>query len=322
MIGTIRPSWHNLKCLGLRDFVAHSMCRACGSLATERTNLSRALLSYDTIFLSLFSNDSGFTEQTLRLRPFRCGTRFVEQSMDGNYLANISILTAATKIQDDITDGQRRLPGFMRDRIENEKSLAAQKLATSGLPIHEIASSLAEYSETEVRRINAPFSEISHPIEHCYGLVFGNLPSRKNESEPMEQIGRVFGRLTLLVDSVEDSEQDQKTGRFNVWHASTDLPNERTSLLDLIATEFNHLKSAAAKISKAAEQYAGATRDAVMQRLSGRRKSEMLMTHPTARLGSIACFEQNCDGSYSLTDSGMCIAAICGIGCIVCCAKD
>lgn len=134
MIGTIRPSWNNLKCLGLRDVVAHAMCRTCGSLATERTNLARPLLSYDTIFLSLFSVDNAFTSQQLRSRPFRCGTRFAKQSTDGSYLANVSVLTAATKIEDDISDGDSRLPAVVRERIYREKVIAVQKLDSAGVP--------------------------------------------------------------------------------------------------------------------------------------------------------------------------------------------
>lgn len=323
MIGTIRPSWNNLKCLGLRDLVAQSMCRTCGSLATERTNFSRALLSYDTIFLSLFSSDENFTQQRLRARPLRCGTRFLEQSNDGRYLANVAVLTATTKVEDDVADGHQKLPKFMRSRVTSEKRLAADKLADMGLPIDRISTALNAYSDSEKHKEVGTFEELSAPIEEAYGVVLRHLPSKRDQfGKQMEQVGRLFGRLTLLVDAVEDHSDDKKDGVFNVWSSSTDLPQNRASMLEYVATEVQALKENASQLSDTAGSYVQAATEAVLGRLSEPKKRGVLMTHPASVLASCACLQQNCDGSYELTGTGMCFAAICGIGCIVCCAKD
>jgi hypothetical protein len=69
MIGTIQPSWKELKCNGLQKDVANSMCRTCAALGNKGIT-ARPLLSFDAIFLSLFSQDEEFVNSRIRYRPF------------------------------------------------------------------------------------------------------------------------------------------------------------------------------------------------------------------------------------------------------------
>jgi hypothetical protein len=52
MLGTIKPSWKELHCIGKDKEVVNSMCRACNSRGNKGM-MARALLSFDAIFFSL-----------------------------------------------------------------------------------------------------------------------------------------------------------------------------------------------------------------------------------------------------------------------------
>jgi len=255
MIGTIKPSWKELKCNGLQKDVANSMCRTCAALGNKGI-LARPLLSFEAIFLSLFSLDEQFVTSRLRYRPFQCIMRNKQSSQDGEYLANISAVISAAKLDDDIHDKNTRITRFQR-KIEQTNRQALKALDKSGFPVKTLQQLLGNYrSIEETLDTGDDFDSISQPIADAYGLVFAHLPSRQEcDTETMFAIGQDFGKATLLIDAVNDAEEDAKTGNFNAWQAAMDIPEDLESARCRVAGIFDSLKERTARLSDTAVSY-------------------------------------------------------------------
>ena len=322
MIGTIKPTWTELRKLGIRDEVTHSMCMTCNALASERKNQARMLISYDTIFLSLFSKDKSFTSQLLKSRPRRCLSRNVRQTDDGKYLANVSILISAIKISDDVSDGDLKLPSRIVKNVSGERSRAVKALNDMGLPTDEIFHLLEEYSSFEKQNVHETFGHLSRPIAECYEKIFSGLPSRKEtDADIMGSIGRIFGELTLLIDAVEDIHTDEQKGCFNIWKASIDLPQKREDVIVYIETMFNKLEQLALSIDSTIAAYLQAAHNSVRERISCSPKHRKVASHPlAAMMAALVCFEQDCNGDWHLTQTGFGVGLLGIIACLGCCA--
>ena len=103
MIGTISPSWKNFECKDQKIQVRNSMCNTCQAIGKNWGLPFRALLSYDTIFLSLFSdNDSEKKSRS----SFACIRSKKNMSDDDMYLSDISVFIGCTKLLDSYADGE------------------------------------------------------------------------------------------------------------------------------------------------------------------------------------------------------------------------
>lgn len=323
MIGTIRPSWSALRCLGLRDTVVESMCRTCGSLAASTGNKSRLCLSYDAIFLSIFSSEQEFREHSLRPRPIRCFTKGTPLSADARYLADVSVLTADKKLNDMKRDGEARIHRKIQATMRRLAESASQSLAQTGVPVDAVESSLDAYRHLEISNARDLFASLSKPIADAYGHIFGGLPSRMNSChDELRTVGQQFGRLTVLVDAVEDADDDAATGSYNIWKASTDLPGDKDTIIARIHQCFDVLRTTSTRISTIAGQYLEAAQEATLQRLALPKAKARLLTHPGSVIAGLNCVEHDCAGNSSLTPTGMCIAALCCIGGVTMCIKD
>jgi hypothetical protein len=324
MIGTIKPSWKELKCNGLQQDVANCMCRTCAALGNKGI-LARPLLSFEAIFLSLFSQDEEFVNSRLRYRPFQCIMRNKQQSQDGEYLANISAVIAAAKLNDDIHDKNTRITRFRR-KIEQTNRLALEALDKSGFPIAELQQSLDKYrSIEETFDEGGNFDSISQPIADAYGLVFSHLPSRREcDTETMFAIGQDFGKATLLVDAVNDADEDAETGNFNAWQAAMDIPKDLEVARCRVADIFDSLKGRVARLSDTAVSYIKSAESVVLPNLGMPKPQRGGLTSfllpsvlfaqpsfnppkfefPEPKSNPCALVQENCDGTYSLTASG------------------
>ncbi|MCL2005677.1 MAG: DUF5685 family protein [Planctomycetaceae bacterium] len=322
MIGTIKPSWKELKCNGLHQDVANSMCRTCAALGNKGI-LARPLLSFEAIFLSLFSQDEQFVESRLRYRPFQCVMRNKQPSQDGEYLANISAIIAAAKLDDDIHDKNTRPTRFQR-KIKQANQQALEALDKSGFPVAELQQSLSNYrSIEETLDTGSNFNSISQPIANAYGLVFSHLPSRQEcDTETMFAIGQDFGRATLLIDAVNDVEEDAQTGSFNAWQAAMDIPKDLESarcrvagILDSLQDRSAHLSDMAASYIKSAEGFIlpdlgmpkpqrGGLASYLLPSALFAQPGDCPATPPEPGSKPCSPIEQNCDGTLSITAAG------------------
>jgi hypothetical protein len=309
MIGTIKPSWKELKCNGLQQDVANSMCRTCAALGNKGIH-ARPLLSFEAIFLSLFSQDKEFINSRLRYRPFQCVMRSKQQSRDGEYLANISAVIAGTKLNDDIHDKNARITRF-RWKIEQINQRALDGLEKSGFPVTELLQSLNNYRTIEETfDVGGNFNSISQPIADAYGLVFSHLPSRqKCDTETMFAIGQDFGKATLLIDAVNDVDEDAETGNFNAWQAAMDIPNDLGGARCRVAGILDSLKERVAHLSDMAVSYIKSAESVVLSNLGmpkPQRGGLASFLLPSVLFGDGECplVRQECDGSYSITDFG------------------
>ncbi|MDR1484362.1 MAG: DUF5685 family protein [Planctomycetaceae bacterium] len=306
MIGTIKPSWSQLKDLGHHQEVKNCMCRTCGALGSKNI-FSRSFLSFDTIFLSLFSQEEQFREGKLRFRPMQCLLKNKFPSIDGNYLANISVVTAATKIEDDIQDGKACFFTRFRNRIRRENDDVLLALNQNNFPVESLQNALLQYSKSEqLRESKRTFDEISQPIADAYLLVFSHLPSRKNDEKTMSEIGKDFGRLTLLVDAINDANEDMQTGNFNAWQMCCDIPQELEAVKPCVVDLFNSLLEKSSRLSNTAASYVKSAKENIISRL-GQPKikpsglASLMLPFLFAESEPLFHTEENCDGTTTTT---------------------
>ena len=111
-----------------------------------------------------------------------------------------------------------------------------------GVPIEEISHNLDEYSLIESKMEKGTYDYLSRPIADCYDIVFKNLPSRQNNTQNIiGNIGREFGKLTLLIDAVVDCNKDIQDNHYNIWKASQDLPQDYLNIREYIINSFDKL---------------------------------------------------------------------------------
>lgn len=307
MIGTIKPASSHLKCAGIQQEVKNGMCRTCAALG-QKGILARPFLSHDAIFLSLFSQEELFVRSRLRYRPFQCCISNRKAGLDGNYLANISVVTATVKIEDDRQDEKPRLAGGLYQHITKSNDEALQDLEQSGFPVLQVQDALSRYTKIELLQNAArPFSEIAKPIADAYGLVFGNLPSRLSDQQMMTEIGQHFGELTLLVDAVNDVEEDSQTGNFNAWQASNDISKDLAAVKLRVADIFEVLREKSSRLSAVAGSYIKSAEESVTAKLGlpkrQRNHLSALLAAPPV-LFAEACMEQDCEGNSHVTTTG------------------
>jgi len=135
------------------------------------------------------------------------------------FAAAISLLAAATRLEDHLQDGDPLpLPRFAARRLARRWATQARETAkTLGFDTRPLHEQIAAQRWREAQ-VNQSLSYYSEPTAFCFGEVFAHtaqLSQRPENLEPLRRVGRAFGQHVYLLDAVEDFVQDQKRGRFN-----------------------------------------------------------------------------------------------------------
>ncbi|MGW4796296.1 DUF5685 family protein [Nonomuraea sp. NPDC004297] len=230
MLGIVRPCRHAL-CKGLfADWMGH-LCGLCLALRDEHGHLSRLVTNYDGLLVSVLTEAQSPASASRRragpcaLRGFKSAD--VVESEGVRLAASVSLLLAAGKVRDHVSDGDgayaRRPVAAGATRLAGRWSSAGT--ATAGaLGFDPTPLTTAADRQALLERVPAQASprrglpELTVPTEDAVAAAFAHtavLAGRPHNREALETAGRGFGRLAHLIDAVEDLADDRASGAYN-----------------------------------------------------------------------------------------------------------
>ncbi|MDT0544629.1 DUF5685 family protein [Streptomyces sp. DSM 41529] len=228
MFGIIRPCRHRLSEKLRSEWMAH-LCGLCLALRGARGQFARVATNYDGLVISvLVEAQSRGTEGWRRtagpcpLRGMR--TASVAQGEGARLAATVSLVLASAKIRDHVADGDGALA--RRPVAAAARRVAAgwdRAGALSGAELGFDTAVLLDAVDRQegIERAAGPGTSlpaVTEPTETATAAAFGHtavLAGRPGNRAPLEEAGRLFGRLAHLLDAVEDLAEDAESGAWN-----------------------------------------------------------------------------------------------------------
>ncbi|GAA1772744.1 DUF5685 family protein [Streptomonospora arabica] len=243
MFGVLRPCRRTLPGDLAASWVSH-LCGLCLALRDGHGQLARTATNYDGLLVSALTAAQQPAAATRAAGP--CPLRGmrgadVAQGAGAQLAASVSLLLAAARIGDHITDGDglcargpvRAAARTLAARWERAARLGSGELgfdagvlleALDGQPLAEAAA-----------ENGAGVLAATRPTEFATGEAFAHtavLAGRPGNRGPLREAGRLFGRIAHLLDAVEDLEDDRAAGAWNPVEATGASAAEARRLCD------------------------------------------------------------------------------------------
>jgi hypothetical protein len=207
-----------------QEWMGH-ICGLCLALRRDHGQVSRLTTNYDAALLSVLCEAQAATPapRASHFCPLRSGGRadVVDWGQVGaRYAAAICVLMAATKIADHVADGEgwfRLLPAVSAGMAGRWTRQARRAAAELGFDAEQIEAQTQRQTALE-QQAGGDFMLFSLPTELAAGAAFGHtavLAGCPANIAPIEQVGRMYGRIMYLLDSYRDYTADIAAGRFN-----------------------------------------------------------------------------------------------------------
>ncbi len=224
MFGVLRGCGKGLSTDQHQEWWGH-ICGLCLTLRDQHGQPARITTNFDAALLSVLYEAQLTTPGERRssvcaLRSFRSLDVVASSETGARFAAAITLLMAATRLRDHADDGDGwagKIPRLAR-RVARHWDRNAERTARelgfdTGLLLHEIGRQSALEAQP-----GADFSVYAAPTEACVGAAFRHtaiLADQPHNAAPLEQIGRMYGRMMLLLDSYRDYADDRAKGHFN-----------------------------------------------------------------------------------------------------------
>lgn len=216
MFGRIKICKPDMK---IRDFEEYKeyYCSICFSLKKRGGNLSRLLLNYDIVFLSLIVDS--LKEENMERKNFRCHLNpFLKRCRKNEhgkimlYSADILIILSYFKLIDDYLDQKNVFKLLLSKllKIRAKKVFNEQKETVQRIKELLDKGNKMEKDNADVRLLADNFGEVMETIA----------PSDK---KPIGMIMYEMGRLLYYIDAIEDFDEDKKKGNFNPFNSKDDI---------------------------------------------------------------------------------------------------
>ncbi len=226
MFGTLKPHACHLGCAGRQAYETF-YCGLCKSLGDHYGTPSRALLSYDAVFLALVADGlagEGAARDRCRcpILPIAFRPTVRPDSPAMRYAAAVQMLLADQWLADRAMDG-RRLAHAARPLFAGKVARAKQILAELGVSLDDLDGFEDRQARREVPGETAP-REAAEPSADALARVFermAGLPgacegARSEEGRAaLAAFGRHLGSAIYLIDALDDLEKDHREGAFN-----------------------------------------------------------------------------------------------------------
>lgn len=244
MFGIIRPCQHRLSAALHTDWIAH-LCGLCLALRDEHGQLARTATNYDGLVISALVEAQSIQPSTRRnagpcpLRGMRRAA--VTEGTGAQLAATVSLLLASAKLRDHVEDADGvfgRVP--VRNVARTVATRWSRQSDISGTYVGFSTTALAEAVDRQVSvegslSLGDSVLLATEPTECATSAAFAHtavLAGRTDNSEPLSEAGRLFGRIAHLLDAVEDLEQDTELGRWNPLTATGTSLTETRRLCD------------------------------------------------------------------------------------------
>ncbi|SEB66024.1 hypothetical protein SAMN04490356_1156 [Streptomyces melanosporofaciens] len=208
--------------------MAH-LCGLCLALRGDHGQFARVATNYDGLVISvLVEAQAGRSDGWRRtagpcpLRGMR--TASVAQGEGARLAATVSLVLASAKVRDHVADGDgalaRRPVAAAARRVAGRWDRAGERSgAALGFDTALLLDAVGRQTELESHAgPGTPLLTITEPTETATAAAFGHtavLAGRPGNRAPLEEAGRLFGRLAHLLDAVEDLAEDAETGAWN-----------------------------------------------------------------------------------------------------------
>lgn len=201
-----------------KAFYKACYCGLCHELGERYGKLSRAILSYDLVFLILVRSQAA--SGTAVLQQERCiahpqKPHYYWTDSETAYAADMSVLLSYYQVEDDWKDerrmaalGQRRMLHSAFRKVEGKYPAIAKK----------IRQGLSDLSAIEMSGRLEPDAAAA-----CFGRVMGAVFAGPEENTGLEKLGFSLGKWIYIMDACLDRREDLKKMRYNPIPA---LPEE------------------------------------------------------------------------------------------------
>jgi hypothetical protein len=227
------------------SWLAH-LCGLCLALRDGHGQFARVATNYDGLIISVLveaqSTPTADRRRTAGPCPLRgMRTAPVAKGEGARLAAAVSLVLASAKVRDHVED---RDGAFGRRPV----ALAARKVALRwdragartggdlGFDTGVLLDAVGRQGEVEAGA--GPGScvlTVTEPTETATAAAFAHtavLAGRPDNTAPLQEAGRLFGRLAHLLDAVEDLAEDTRTGAWNPLTATRTDPAEARRLCD------------------------------------------------------------------------------------------
>ncbi|HEY5833803.1 DUF5685 family protein [Streptomyces sp.] len=241
MFGIIRPCRHRMSEGMAASWVAH-LCGLCLALRDGHGQFARTATNYDGLIISVLveaqsapADDRRRTAGPCPLRGMR--TAPVARGEGARLAAAVSLVLASAKIRDHVEDkdgafGRRPVAAAARTVARRWDRAGARTGGVLGFDTAVLLDAVGRQGGIEATAgPGTPLLTVTEPTETATAAAFGHtavLTGRPANRAPLEEAGRLFGRLAHLLDAVEDLADDTRSGAWNPLAATgTDLAEAR-----------------------------------------------------------------------------------------------
>jgi hypothetical protein len=227
------------------SWLAH-LCGLCLALRDGHGQFARIATNYDGLIISVLAEAQSAPEsaaadggrRTAGPCPLR-GMRTAPVAMgEGARLAAaVSLVLASAKMRDHVDDGdgafgRRPVAAAARTVARRWDRAGARTGGALGFDTAVLLDAIGRQGGIEAAAgPGTPLLTVTEPTETATAAAFGHtavLAGRPGNRAPLEEAGRLFGRLAHLLDAVEDLADDARTGAWNPLTATgTDLAEAR-----------------------------------------------------------------------------------------------
>ncbi len=242
MFGIVKPCRHTLPADLREEWRAH-LCGQCLSLRSQHGQAARLTTNVDAIVLSVLveaqlpEGSSRSIAGACPLRGMRTAEVLVADAPSMVHATAVSLSMAAAKVGDHALDQDGWVGRFPRAGLgvarrwaaEGEKSGRRVQFDT-GLLVDAVADSNQREQQT-----GASFDHYVAPTEAAAAAAFRHtavLAACPENADTLATIGRCFGRITYLLDAVDDEQEDVAAGAFNALVATIDEPSQRRDVAE------------------------------------------------------------------------------------------
>ncbi|MCC3771785.1 DUF5685 family protein [Streptomyces sp. UNOC14_S4] len=244
MFGIIRPCRHRLSESMRAEWMAH-LCGLCLALRGANGQFARVATNYDGLVISVLveaqSSRAGGADAWRRtagpcpLRGMRAAP--VARGEGARLAASVSLVLASAKMRDHVADrdgllARRPVAAAARRVAATWDRAGARTGSELGFDTAVLVDAVDRQAGIEaLAGAGTPLTAVTEPTETATAAAFGHtaiLAGRPGNRAPLEEAGRLFGRLAHLLDAVEDLAEDARTGAWNpIAVTGTDLAEVR-----------------------------------------------------------------------------------------------
>lgn len=237
MFGYIRP----LECeLKVREQAQYRgvYCGLCKSIGRRYGQIERLTLSYDCAFLALtlfaISGNSSFTPGNCGPRVYRGKRPIADASPELDYAADVNVLLAWNKAQDDAADDKSAKAALARMTLRRAYKKAAKANRKLDYEIGESMKTLRALESEKCASIDEP----SNAFGKLLASIVLNAPTLPiSERKAAQWMYYNLGKWVYLMDAWDDREKDEESGNYNPFLLSEMEQEQATFFLNVARNE-------------------------------------------------------------------------------------